>query len=103
MVRVIDGTEQETAEGGGGAEGNEGGAADGDFTAQLRAAASVESHNVPTLRARDNHSPRQDPHCRLSWSAAAPFFFTHAESSLHLNQKSPTFSLFSFVLFFPFF
>ncbi|XP_031741103.1 homeobox-leucine zipper protein ATHB-17 isoform X7 [Cucumis sativus] len=42
-------TKQETTKGGGGAKSNEGGAPDGDFTAQLRAAAGVESHNVPTL------------------------------------------------------
>ena len=78
MVRALDGAKQETAEGGGGAEGDEGGAPDGDFTTQLRAAAGVEPHNVSTLRARDHYHPRQDPHCRLSWSAAAHyclFFF----------------------------
>lgn len=73
MVRAIDRTEQETAEGGGGAEGDEGGAADSYFPAQLRATAGVQPHNVPSLRARDHHCPRQDPHCRVSWSAAAPY------------------------------
>lgn len=88
MVRVIDRAKQKTTEGGRGAKGDEGAAANGDLTAQLRAASGVEPHHVPSLRARDHHRPRQDPHCRLSWSAAALSYSCGIISSSYQQQNA---------------
>lgn len=60
MVWITDWTEQEAAEGGGGAEGHESGPTNCDFPPHERAPSGIYPHYVPSLRASHHHRQRQD-------------------------------------------